>query len=75
MEAIRFKTHIKKDHTIRVPESIILPDAEAEVIILIEKVPSSKAEEGTRWERWIKQRPLAGGTIPPWKRDEIYGRS
>lgn len=75
MEAIRFKTHIKKDHNIPVPESIVLPEAEAEIIILIEKATPSKAKEDTRWERWLKQRPLAGGTIPHWKRDEIYGRS
>ena len=75
MEAIRFKTHIKKDHNIPVPESIVLPEAEAEVIILIERAPLSKTEENIRWERWIKQKPLAGGTITPWKRDEIYGRS
>ena len=75
MKTIRFKTHIKKDHIIQVPESIVLPEADAEVIILIEKATPSKAKEDIRWERWIKQRPLAGGTISPWKRNEIYGRS
>ena len=33
MKTIRFKTHIKKDHIIQVPESIVLPEADAEVII------------------------------------------
>ncbi len=72
MEAIRFKTRIEKGRVIRVPDSVILPEADADVIVLIEKKITDK--DSDRWERWIKKSILSGGIIEPWKREEIYDR-
>ncbi|MEW6087441.1 MAG: hypothetical protein AB1498_03990 [bacterium] len=72
METIKFKTHIEKNRIIKIPDSVILPEADVNVIVLIEKKVSEKKSH--RWEHWIKEKVLSGGVIGKWSREEIYDR-
>lgn len=71
VESIRFKTHIEKDHIIKIPESLSISEGEAEVIVFLQE-PSDK--DRRRWEKWIEDKVLSGGVIEKWKREEIYVR-
>lgn len=70
MNTIRFKAHIDKERTIKIPESIKITEADVDVIILLEK---ENSKDPTRWEKWIKEKVLSGGIIEKWRREEIYG--
>jgi len=70
MEAVRFKTHIKKGNTISIPSRFNLENKDAEVIVLVK--PSKEKTASTSWRQWIEQRVLAGAELPTWSRKEIY---
>ena len=70
MEAVRFRTHIKKGNMISIPSRYNLENQDAEVIVLVK--PLIEKTTSTSWRQWIEQRVLAGAEIPAWSREEIY---
>ncbi|BBO18580.1 hypothetical protein BPIT_28720 [Candidatus Brocadia pituitae] len=69
MDAIRFKAHIGKERSIKIPESIKISETDVDVIILLGE---KNNKNPMRWEKWIKEKVLSGGVIEKWRREEIY---
>lgn len=69
MDAIRFKAHIGKERSIKIPESIKISETDVDVIILLGE---KNNKNPMRWEKWIKEKVLSGGGIEKWRREEIY---
>ncbi len=74
MQAIRFKTYIDDDKIIKVPDTVSLPHASADIIVLIEETQSNEKQnkDQDRWQRWLKEETSLKGKIEDWNREEIY---
>ena len=73
MQAFRFTTFIDDEKSIKVPELITLPNAQAEVIVLVdEQVDQPKGNrDSNRWIRWLKEGTSIKGKVENWQLEEI----